>query len=205
MDNLIEEVENKQYIVKGPIKSSEPIISKYKLQEPSPLICNGNISEKYYKEVPKSYYGEIQYDDEYFKHIEKMLSDDWEGDGEHEYDYVQIDLINDNISRIHTCSIIEHLYEYVIEYDSNNCINIKLSYIKKDCLLEEKRRYNTNYKFFVRDLLKANCSLERIGHITFNRLMNDIKELYNISIHGEYNESFKEMFIKDFVKIAISQ
>lgn len=129
----------------------------------------------------------------------------WECDGEYEYDYVQIDLINDNISRIRTCPIIEHLYEYVIEYDSNNCINVKLSYIKKDYLLEDKRQYNTNYKFFVRDLLKANCSLERTGHITFNRLMNSFKELYNISIHSEYNESFKEMFIKDFVKIVMNQ
>ena len=73
---------NKQYIVKGLIKNSEPIITKYKLEEISQTICNGNISENYYKEVPKSYYGEIQHDDEYFKHIEKMLSDDWEGDEE---------------------------------------------------------------------------------------------------------------------------
>ena len=82
MDNLIEEIENKQYIIKGPIKNSEPIITKYKIEEISPLICNGNISENYYKEVPKSYYGEVQHDDEYFKRIEKMLSDDWEGDEE---------------------------------------------------------------------------------------------------------------------------
>lgn len=67
---------NKLYIVKGPTKSFEPVITKYKIEEISKTICNGNISEKYYKEVPKSYYDEIQYDDEYFKRIEKMLSED---------------------------------------------------------------------------------------------------------------------------------
>lgn len=73
---------NKLYIVKEPTKSFEPVITKYKIEEDSQTICNGNISEKYYKEVPKSYYGEIKHNDEYFKHIEKMLSDDWEGDEE---------------------------------------------------------------------------------------------------------------------------
>ena len=34
------------------------------------------------KKYQKSYYGEIQHNDEYFKLIEKMLSDDWEGDEE---------------------------------------------------------------------------------------------------------------------------
>lgn len=73
---------NKLYIVKGQTKSFEPVIAKYKIEENSQTICNGNISEKYYKEVPKSYYSEIKYDDEYFKRIEKKLSDDWEGDEE---------------------------------------------------------------------------------------------------------------------------
>lgn len=73
---------NNLYIVKGQTKCFEPVITKYKIEEISQTICNGNISEKHYKEVPKSYYGEIQHDDEYFKHIEKMLSDDWEGDEE---------------------------------------------------------------------------------------------------------------------------
>ena len=62
---------NKLYIVKGQTKSFEPVIAKYKIEENSQTICNGNISEKYYKEVPKSYYSEIKYDDEYFKRIEK--------------------------------------------------------------------------------------------------------------------------------------
>lgn len=73
---------NKLYIIKGETKSFEPVITKYKIEEISQTICNRDISEKYHKEVPKSYYGEIQHDDEYFKHIEKMLSDDWEGDEE---------------------------------------------------------------------------------------------------------------------------
>ena len=64
---------NKLYTIKVETKSFEPVITKYKLEEISPLICNGNISEKYYKEVPKSYYGEIQHDDEYFKRIEKNV------------------------------------------------------------------------------------------------------------------------------------
>lgn len=55
---------NKFNIVKGPTKPFEPVITKYKIEEVSQTICNGNISEKYYKEVPKSYYGEIKYDDE---------------------------------------------------------------------------------------------------------------------------------------------
>lgn len=73
---------NKLYIIKGETKSFEPVITKYKIEEISQTICNRDISEKYHKEVPKSYYGEIQHDDEYFKRIEKMLSDDWEGDEE---------------------------------------------------------------------------------------------------------------------------
>ena len=44
---------NKLYIVKGQTKSFEPVITKYKIEEVSPTICNGNISENYYKEVPK--------------------------------------------------------------------------------------------------------------------------------------------------------
>ena len=31
------------------------------------------------KEVPKNYYGEITYNSDWEKHIEHMLSDDWEG------------------------------------------------------------------------------------------------------------------------------
>ena len=73
---------NKLYIVKGQTKPFKLVITKYKIDEISPLICNGNISENYYKEVPKSHYGEIKHDDEFFKRIEKMLSDDWEGDEE---------------------------------------------------------------------------------------------------------------------------
>lgn len=129
----------------------------------------------------------------------------FELDGFDEYDFVHIDLINDNIYRHRTRFIIEHLYEYAIEYDSTNCITIKLSYIKKHCPSDDKRRYDINYKCSVCDTLKANCSLERIGHITFKRLMNGLKELYNISIYGEYKEAFKEMFIKDFVKILLNQ
>ncbi len=73
---------NNLYIVKGKTKSFKPVINKYKIEEISQTICNGNISEKYYKEVPKSYYGEIQHDDEYFKRIEKMLLDNLEDDEE---------------------------------------------------------------------------------------------------------------------------
>lgn len=49
-------------------KCFKPIIAKYKIEECSPTICSGNVSEKYYKEVPKNHYGEIQYD-------EKILSE----------------------------------------------------------------------------------------------------------------------------------
>lgn len=33
-------------------KCFKPIITKYKIEECSPTISSGNVSEKYYKEVP---------------------------------------------------------------------------------------------------------------------------------------------------------
>lgn len=69
--------------IKQEINSCEPIFVNYILNDACKTIYFTDMNKKtYMKKVPKSYYGEIQHNDEYVKHIEKMLSDDWEGDEE---------------------------------------------------------------------------------------------------------------------------
>ena len=69
--------------IKQEINSCEPIFVNYILDDACKTIYFTDMNKKtYMKKVPKNYYGEIQHDDEYFKRIEKMLSDDWEGDEE---------------------------------------------------------------------------------------------------------------------------
>lgn len=48
-------------------------------------LCDGlpyRVIVNFKKEVPKKYYGEITHKSDWEKHIEHMLSDDWEGNEE---------------------------------------------------------------------------------------------------------------------------
>lgn len=53
-------------------------VKPIQLQKNTKTIYNGNLNKK----VSKNNYKEVEYQSDYDKHIEKMLSDDWEGDEE---------------------------------------------------------------------------------------------------------------------------
>ena len=87
MDSLIKHIENNatKYnssnkdlnvrVVKVGKEINKIILTNYIINEKTETIYNGKLN----KEVPKKYYGEITHKSDWEKHIEQMLTDDWEG------------------------------------------------------------------------------------------------------------------------------
>ena len=87
MDSLIKHIENNDTkynssnrdlnvrVVKVGKEINKIILTNYIINEKTETIYNG----KFKKEVPKKYYGEIMHKSDWEKHIEQMLTDDWEG------------------------------------------------------------------------------------------------------------------------------
>ena len=90
MDSLIKHIEsnatkynsnNKDLngrVVKVGKEIDKIVLSNYIINEKTEIIYNGKLN----KEVPKTYYGEIMHKSYWEKHIEQMLTDDWEGNEE---------------------------------------------------------------------------------------------------------------------------